>query len=239
MEIRSRIEPIKAAQLFVEKYYPTCQGAILAGSVVREETTATSDLDIVIFKQNISSSYRESLIDFGWPIEVFVHGVTSYKSIFESDCKRARPSMPRMVSEGIIIQDVGMLQAIKEEAKALLENGPEAWSAETIQMKRYFITDTLNDFIGCSNRSEGIFIAGTLADQVSEFILRVNRQWIGNSKWVIRSLRHYDEAFASDFAHAFDLYYKAGEKEQVIQLVEHILQPYGGMLFEGFSIGKG
>ena len=239
MEIRRRIEPIKAAQLFVEKYYPTCQGAILAGSVVREETTATSDLDIVIFKQNISSSYRESLIDFGWPIEVFVHGVTSYKSIFESDCKRARPSMPRMVSEGIIIQDVGMLQAIKEEAKALLENGPEAWSAETIQMKRYFITDTLNDFIGCSNRSEGIFIAGTLADQVSEFILRVNRQWIGNSKWVIRSLRHYDEAFASDFAHAFDLYYKAGEKEQVIQLVEHILQPYGGMLFEGFSIGKG
>lgn len=239
LEIRSRLEPIQAAQLFVKKNYPTCQGAILAGSVVREETTPTSDLDIVIFDQNIASSYRESLVDGGWPIEVFVHSLTSYKSIFESDCKRARPSMPRMVSEGIAIKDVGVLQTIKEEAKALLENGPEVWSEETIKTKRYFITDTLYDFIGCSKRTEEIFIAATLAELMSEFILRVNRQWIGTSKWIIRSLRHYDEVFASDFANAFDLYYKTGKKKQVIQLVEHVLQPYGGMLFDGFSIGKG
>jgi len=86
---------------------------------------------------------------------------------------------------------------------------------------------------------EGIFIAGTLAEQVSEFILRVNRQWIGTSKWIIRSLYYYDEALAADFANAFDFYYKTSEKEQVIQIVEHILQPYGGLLFDGFSIGKG
>ena len=239
MEIRSRLEPIQAAQLFVKKKYPTCQGAILAGSVVREERTPTSDLDIVIFDQNIASSYRESLVDGGWPIEVFVHSLTSYKSIFESDCKRARPSMPRMVSEGIVIKDIGVLQAIKEEAKVLLENGPEVWSEETIKMKRYFITDTLYDLIGCSNRTEGIFIAGTLAEQISEFILRVNCQWIGTSKWIIRSLRHYDEALAAEFANAFDFYYKTSEKELVIQLVEHILQPYGGLLFDGFTIGKG
>ena len=238
MEKQSRLEPIQAAQLFVEKHYPACQGAILAGSVIRGEATETSDLDIVIFDETVTSAYRESVIDIGWPIEVFVHNLTSYKSFFESDYKRAKPSLPRMVSEGKIIKDVGVLRDIQEEAKVLLENGPEEWSEEIITMKRYFITDVLDDFIGCSNRTEEIFIANTLADQVSEFILRVNRKWIGTSKWVIRSLRYYDEAFASDFANAFDLYYKTGEKEQIIQLVESVLQPYGGLLFDGFSIGK-
>lgn len=58
-------KPIEAATLFVIRIYPQCQGAILAGSVVRGEATDTSDLDIVIFDNKISSSYRESLIQFG------------------------------------------------------------------------------------------------------------------------------------------------------------------------------
>ncbi|MED1943292.1 nucleotidyltransferase domain-containing protein, partial [Cytobacillus firmus] len=108
----------------------------------------------------------------------------------------------------------------------------------TINTKRYFITDALDDFIGCSIRAEEIFIANTLADLLSEFILRTNRQWIGASKWVIRSLKSYDEEFANHFVEAFDIFYKTGNKNQVIQLVYSVLQPFGGQLFDGFSLGK-
>lgn len=237
MTIDNRLESIIAARLFVEKHFPDCQVALLAGSVVRAEATFNSDLDIVILKET-ASSYRESLIEFGWPIEVFVHSLLSYKLFFESDCKRARPSLPRMVAEGIVLKDVGVLEEIKQEARMLLKKGPEKWTAEIIEMKRYSITDTLDDFIGSYNRSEDIFIANALADQLSEFILRVNQQWIGASKWVFRSLRDFDEAFAAEFMAAFDLFYKTGEKIEVIQLAERILQPYGGRLFDGFSVGK-
>ncbi|MDQ0253525.1 hypothetical protein J2S74_000897 [Evansella vedderi] len=92
--------------------------------------------------------------------------------------------------------------------------------------------------IGCTNRAEEIFITNTLAEGVSEFVLRTNRQWIGSSKWVIRSLKHYDESFTEQFVEAFDTFYKFGEKDKIIQLVDSILQPYGGRLFEGFSLGK-
>jgi hypothetical protein len=233
-----KINPIEAAQLFISKHFPNCQGALLAGSVVRGEATETSDLDIVVFDENFLSSYRESLNDFGWAIEVFVHNLTSYQQFFADDCKRARPSMPRMVSEGIVIKDEGILDAIKKEASDLLNKGPEKWSVQTIRTKRYFITDTLDDFIGCSNRSEEIFIANTLAELVSEFVLRSNCQWIGASKWIVRSLRQYDEEFAEHFVEAFDGYYRTGEKNSIIQLVDTILQPYGGRLFDGFSLGK-
>ena len=238
MEENNKLSPIEAANQFINKDFPHCQGALLAGSVVRGEATETSDLDIIIFDNAISSSYRESLVDFGWAIEIFVHNLSSYKLFFASDVERARPSLPRMVSEGIILKDVGIIDSIKKEANELLENGPEEWSAEMIKIKRYFITDALDDFAGCSNRAEEIFIANTLAELVSEFVLRTNRNWIGASKWVVRALRQYNEVFSNQFVEAFDHFYKTGEKKQVIQLVDHALQPFGGRLFDGFTLGK-
>lgn len=238
MENLNKLTPIEAAHKFINEYFPNCQGALLAGSVVRGEATETSDLDIVIFDKNLSSSYRESLIDYGWAIEVFVHNLTSYKQFFKMDYERARPSMPRMVSEGKILKDDGIIDSIKKEAMEILNNGPEEWSEETINTKRYFITDALDDFIGCSNRAEDIFIANTLAELLSEFVLRTNHQWIGASKWVIRSLKNYDEEFANHFVEAFDNFYKTGNKNEVIQLVDYVLQPFGGQLFDGFSLGK-
>ncbi|PEL12462.1 nucleotidyltransferase domain-containing protein [Bacillus sp. AFS017336] len=238
MESTNKLNPIEAAHQFINKHFPNCKGALLAGSVVRGGATETSDLDIVIFDQNLQSSYRESLIEFGWDIEVFVHNLSSYKAYFESDYERARPSLPRMVSEGIVLKDEGIMKDIKKEANDLLKKGPEKWSEETIKLKRYFITDALNDFIGSSNRGEELFIANTLAELVSEFVLRTNRKWIGSSKWIVRALKQYDEDFASRFIEAFDLFYTTGNKNRIIDIVNGVLGPFGGQLFEGFSLGK-
>lgn len=177
-----------AAAKIIQKYFPDCDGAILAGSVIRGDETETSDLDIVIFNRKYVASYRESLIDFGWPIEVFVHNLSSYKSYFLNDYERARPSLPRMVAEGIVLKGESMINPIKNEAKKLLAMGPKEWTNETITVKRYFITDMLDDFIGCTNRAEAIFIANSLAEAASEFELRTNNRWIGTSKWLIRAL---------------------------------------------------
>ena len=123
LDYLKKLIPLEAAQKFVHRHYPNCQGALLAGSVVRGEATETSDLDIVVFDKDMKSSYRESFVEFGWAIEVFMHNLTSYKLYFEDDCLRARPSMPRMVSEGIVIKDDGIIELLKKEANNLLEKG--------------------------------------------------------------------------------------------------------------------
>ncbi|MFS0863177.1 nucleotidyltransferase domain-containing protein [Fredinandcohnia sp. 179-A 10B2 NHS] len=231
-------KPIETAHLLIQERFPDCQGAILAGSVIRGEATNTSDLDILIFDNQLKSSFRESFYFSNWPVELFAHNLVSYKGYFISDYKRARPSLPRMIAEGIVLKDQGIIQSIKTEANLLLERGPEAWSQKIIDTKRYFITDALDDFIGSQNRAEELFIANTLAELVSEFVLRTNRQWIGTSKWIVRSLKQYDPLFAEKFVYGFDTYYQNGEKELVIKLVDQVLEPYGGRFFEGFTIGK-
>ena len=143
-----------------------------------------------------------------------------------------------MLVEGIILKDEGIIDSVKEEAKEILDKGPERWTEQIITTKRYFITDVLDDFIGCTNRAEELFIANTLAELIKEFVLRTNGRWIGSSKWVIRALKHYDVKFTEEFVEAFDTFYRTGEKRKVVQLSEKVLEPYGGRLFEGFSVGK-
>lgn len=238
MTVIGKTAPLEAAQNFMAKYFPQCAAALLAGSAVRGEATATSDLDIVVFDRDAAASYRESLVEFDWRIEVFVHNLASYQAYFQSDAERARPSMPRMVAEGIVLRDTGVAHAIKREAQEVLDAGPEKWTAETILTKRYFLTDALDDFIGCCHRAEGIFIAGTLAEGLAEFELRTHQRWIGASKWIIRSLQQYDKDFADRFVAAFDDYYRNGNIKSVIELADAVLEPHGGRLFEGFSVGK-
>ncbi|ESU33717.1 hypothetical protein G3A_04400 [Bacillus sp. 17376] len=236
MNMYVRLSAFETAQKFVKERFTDCDAALLAGSVTRGEATVTSDLDIVIFDKDIPSAYRESLIAYGWPIEIFVHNLQSYKLFFESDVKRARPSLPRMVAEGMVIRKSDFLPELIGEAKRIIELGPELWTKKEIEFKRYFITDTLDDFIGSNNEAEEIFIAGTLAEQLQEFVLRTNKRWVGKSKWIVRELNHYDPVFSGKFVEAFSQYYRTGNKKMVVEIADLILKPYGGRLFDGFSV---
>ncbi|MCA0985911.1 nucleotidyltransferase domain-containing protein [Guptibacillus algicola] len=235
----TRLELAKQdAKVLVNIRFPQCETALLAGSIVRGEGTKTSDLDIVIFDSSVQSSYRESFYYKNWPVEMYVHNLHSYQSFYSSDCERGKPSMPRMVSEGLVLMDKGKSKVLKDEANAILKAGPIQWDEETVRLKRYFLTDVLDDFIGAYDRGEEMCCALALLEHLHEFILRMNGQWTGSSKWIIRSLKNYDSELAREFERVFDRYFQTGMKDDVIRFVEQQIEPYGGRLFEGFSIGK-
>jgi hypothetical protein len=226
----------QAASQFVDSNFPSCEVAYLAGSVVRGEETESSDLDIIIIDSSVSGSYRQSFKEHGWPIEVFVHNFFSYKDFFKENIDRARPSLPQMCAEGIILKDNGQASRIKNEALQLLKAGPTPWKTKEIEKARYHLTDLLNDLEGSSNTLEDLFIVSKLADLTHEFVLRVNGHWIGEGKWIVRALKDYDESFAGVFADVFNQYYSTREKGAVIQFVDQIIAPFGGRLFEGYSL---
>lgn len=233
-----RMTAKEAAKQFIDMYYPNCDGALLAGSVVRGEATKTSDLDIVIFDQSLTYSYRESLIKFDWPIEVFVHNLASYKSFIAMDAVKGLSSLPRMVIDGYVLRDLGMIDEIKKEAQELMDRGPSPWSLETIQTRRYTITDMVDDLLGSEKREEDICIVMSVAPLIPEFYLRTNHQWIGESKWIHRALKKYNPSFAKRYTNAFEHFFRTGSKEEIVRIIDEVLAPLGGRLFEGFSLGK-
>ncbi|WP_088040984.1 nucleotidyltransferase domain-containing protein [Bacillus sp. EAC] len=231
-----KMAPREAAIKFIESEFPSCLGAILSGSVIRGDYTETSDLDLIII-ENRPNAYRESLIKFDWKIEVFVYDHISYKSFFESDIKRARPSIIRMIAEGITLKNHPILENIIIEAKQLLKSGPDKWDEQTVASKHYFLSDVFEDFIGSTNKYELICIANTLLERLAEFILRTNNCWIGSSKWIYRELAEFDRVLTDEIFSAFHIFYESGDKKEVINLIDSILKPFGGKLFEGFKVG--
>ncbi len=235
-EIKERLPAVETAQMLINERFPDCRGAILGGSVVRGEGTATSDLDIIVINDKAGSVRRESFYYKGWPAELFVHTIDSCRVYFHKDAERARPTLPRMVAKGLVLRGGDFLGGIRKEAALLLAAGPALWTDAELTFKRYFLTDALEDFIGSTKRHESLFVAGKLAELAHEFLLRTNKQWIGQSKWIYREIAYYDQALADRFAGCFDSFYQYGEKQPVIELVDDIMKPCGGRCFDGFSL---
>lgn len=234
------MNPIDAANAFIRKYFPDCWAAFLAGSVVRGEETPTSDLDIVIITSGDKGApYRESFRAFGWPIEAFIHTAESYRDFFASDAKRRRPSLPMMCAEGIILRDQdGQAIRIKEEARGLIDAGPEPLSAAETNNLRYAITDILDDLLGSQRHDESLFIAYDLAVTATELILSYHRQWLGRGKWVLRAFHRYDPHLAEQLAEALRAFCETGDRDKLVQFAESALEPVGGRLFEGYAVGR-
>ncbi|MCT4780871.1 MULTISPECIES: nucleotidyltransferase domain-containing protein [Exiguobacterium] len=226
------------ARSVIETRYPNCDAAVLAGSFVRGQATATSDLDLVIIDETVPSSYRESFVADSYPVEAFIHSSTTIRAFFRQDRDRGRPSMQRMVAEGLVLRNHALLAPLKGQAETELLAGPPAFSIQELDRARYFLTDLLDDFIGVTDRTEGLGIASRLLEQAPDFRLRASGHWTGQGKWLIRSLAIVDPVEAKRLADAFEAFFRLDEKQPVIDLVEQWLTEHGGRYFDGFSLGK-
>ncbi|MDI3235752.1 nucleotidyltransferase domain-containing protein [Exiguobacterium antarcticum] len=226
------------SRLIIESRYPDCDAALLAGSFVRGQATATSDLDLIVFCESVPASYRESFTFDEFPVEAFIHSSTTIRDFFRQDCERGRPSMQKMVTEGLVLRDHALLAPLKAQAQTELLAGPPVLSLAEADRARYFLTDLLDDFIGVTDRMEGLGIAARLLEQATDFRLRTSGHWTGQGKWLIRSLAIVDPVEAKRLTDAFEVFFRMDKKQPVIDLVEQWLDAQGGRHFEGFSIGK-
>jgi hypothetical protein len=225
--------PIEAAEAFVVERFPDARAAIVAGSVIRGEGTATSDLDLVLVVDHEDAPFRASYRYRNWPIEAFVHTDRSYERYF--DVERGRPSLAVMIDEGVVLRNVDRAaDRAREAARAALDAGPAPLSEEALEDWRYSLTDLLDDFLGGERRDEGIFIANRLAVEAADLLLLLHRQWHGDGKWVPRALTRYNPEISQRLTEALDVYYRFDDKAPLVVFAEEVLNEAGGRLFEGY-----
>ncbi|ASF38068.1 nucleotidyltransferase [Halobacillus halophilus] len=219
------------ARAFIDLYFPACQIAVLSGSVVRGEETHSSDLDIVIIDQE---PFRKSYYYCEWPIEAFVHNENSLEDAFFIETQHGVPLMTRMCAEGTVLKGGKEAEKIIEEAQGSLLEGPSALSPSKLDELRYAISDKLDDLEGSTMPEEDIYSVSALIESLHQFILRINQKWVGEGKWMYRSLKNYDEALAGQLTKCLQSFYTRQEKGELIKFVDEILAPHGGRLFHDY-----
>jgi predicted nucleotidyltransferase len=233
----SRVSPVEAARGVWRERYAGARVLFLAGSVMRGEATPTSDLDVVVVFEKLPDAYRESFTSGGWPVEAFVNDVETLRHFFEVGRKRGLPSLLRMVIEGVEIPEAcEFSEGLKREASAVYEAGPVAFDAEELQLRRYRLTDWVDDIRFPRSDEELVASGASLYMDAADFFFRSRGRWSAHSKTIPRRMRETDAEFAGRFLAAFDALFAEKRGAAAIALVEELLAPFGGTLFDGFRM---
>jgi hypothetical protein len=221
-------DPVADARALVADRFPAALAAFLGGGVLSSRRTATSDLDIVVLLAGPPAPFRESLHWRGWPVELFVHDDESIGVFFERDVGERKPSLARMVAEGVTLADHGLAAAVSEQARAVLAAGPPVPSAAEIELRRYGLTDLLDDLAGSTDDGETAVTCWYVWTQTTELALLLAGSWLGGGKWLLRELRAADPALAADMVAAI------GDPQRLTALADRVLDRAGGRRFDGF-----
>lgn len=226
-----------ATTLYHEKY-PEADCLFLAGSVLRGEGTATSDLDIVVLYDKLPNAYRDSYYYAGWPVEAFVHDLETL-AYFLADIDRPSgvPSLAAMVAEGLAIPaETRLSRRVKSDAQQFLQAGPSEWSREDINRSRYMITDLIDDLRSPRSNAEMYATAAQLYNAIANHFLRIQGMWSAKGKTIPRRLHRVDEQFAQAFDRAFGQLFTHGNTSGLFDLVSDLLKQEGGFLFDGYRL---
>lgn len=232
--MRDRI--IRTADAIRSDRYPDATAVFAAGSLIRGEGTAYSDLDLVVVRSALASAYRESFRFDGCPVEAFVHDRQTLEYFFfEIDRPSGIPALPQMVVEGVEIpapNDVS--RALKAQAASVMAMGPPALDAETERRWRYGVTDLLDDLRDPRSIDELVATGARLYEQLADYHLRRQGRWSGRGKAIPRALVRENAELCARYCRCFDRLFKAGDPHEVILLAERLLAAGGGPLFEGY-----
>ena len=228
--------PLYVTKELFETRYQGAEMIFLAGSVVRGEATAHSDLDLVVLFPKVDAAYRESFFHKGWPVEAFIHDLETLQYFFDHvDRQMGRATLSEMVAEGHEIPGpTERSMKLKTIAQQVLSRGPSPLAEEEVQDRRYHISELLDDLRAPRSHQELIAAGTAVYTELADFYFRSRGHWTAWGKSILKRMKKTDPALARRFSEAFDDLFQAGQAQKVIQIGEEILQPQGGLLFEGY-----
>lgn len=215
--------------------YPDADAAFVAGSFMRGEGSATSDIDLVVLHSSLPQAYRESFVFNDIPVEAFVHDAETLLWFLENDRNDGHPALIGMLIEGVLIgpaQDIAF--DFKQRARQIFAAGPPPLSSDALLRLRYSITDKLDDLTVNRSPSEIIAIGAALYPLLVELVLRGNLQWNGSGKWNARLLHQWNPLLSQLCEQSFLALYNNSDSGSVLQLADKVLEPHGGRLFSGY-----
>ena len=231
-------DAVTVARALVDARFPDARAAWLAGSVAAGTATPTSDLDVTVLLPGPPAPFRESLVHDGWPVELFVHTTGSVDHWLAMDRDRRRPTLGRLIGEGIPLVDTdGAGAVVARRCRTFLAAGPEPLSDGDRDALRYGLTDLLDDLADAGDPAVRTAVAVEVWQQAADLLLAEGGAWAGTGKWRVRELAVYDEAHDSRFGprlHDGLVAAVEGDPEPLTRATDEVLAGSGGRLWAGY-----
>lgn len=224
---------VDLAESFVAAHFPNAAIAVVAGSTARGTRTATSDIDLLLVGDDLFSDGRTSIAATyeygGEAFEVFGYTHEAFGEWAQGGIAQHRPVIVEMLVDGVEVRGRTALADLRQTWRRALEAGPTV-TAHELEMRRYVITDLLDDLSDSTDQLEQRVIASTLFDRIAELILLANGHWIGTGKYLPRRLRE----LSSEIADQLSAPLLSGDLPAFSREAEFWLERAGGRIHTGF-----
>ncbi|MFE7602344.1 nucleotidyltransferase domain-containing protein [Streptomyces sp. NPDC057494] len=229
-------DPVLTARDLLRDRFPAARAAFLAGSVLTDRRSPTSDLDVVVLLDGPPAPYRENLVHRDWPVELFVQTEAAWHSFVDQETAKRRSPLLAMCAAGLLLVDSdGLGAALQDEARRRWAAGPPPLSDHERDYQRYILTDLLDDLRGCPDPAERVYLVAHILQRASELVLLVGGHWLGAGKWLSRRLEAADpavhRALSASAPQAI-----AGDTKAFATAVKEVLELAGGPLWDGYAI---
>lgn len=225
------------AERFIATMFPNADIAVVGGSTARGERTATSDLDLLLLGEDLFDAFDDdrtglaSTYEFeGEVIEVFAYTRAGFDEWAGRGIAEHRPVIVHLLVEGEVLRGGDRADELRRAWGAVLDTGPAVTDHE-LMMRRYVITDVLDDLRDATDPLERTVLAHILFQRTAELILLGARQWVATGKHLPRRLRALEPRRAESLSRPL----LAGDLGAFADAVEAELDRAGGRVQAGFT----
>jgi predicted nucleotidyltransferase len=229
------MSPEECVRAVCAERYADAGVVFLAGSVVRGEGTAFSDLDLVVVYESLHHAYRESFVAHDWPVEAFVHDPQTLSYFMGTDRANGIPTLASMIVDGIPLPAANPVsRLLKQSAAEVLKAGPPVWTDKERSWSRYIITDLVEDLRAPRSAAEFQASASRLYEMLANHFFRSRGLWSAKGKRIVRCLQAVDGSFTQAFTNSFETAFMQSDPSPLIAISETALRADGGFLFDGY-----
>ncbi|WTS98192.1 nucleotidyltransferase domain-containing protein [Streptomyces sp. NBC_00096] len=229
------VDPIDQARRIVREQFPDALVAVLGGSTALGRATASSDLDIVVLVGDDGETCRETLRFEGRVVELFIHTRAGLAELFAVDLAARRPVLQVIYATGLVLLDRdGGAARVRALAEADLRQGPPALDADTVETKRYGLTDALDDLGDATDPVERVAVAGVVLAGAADLLFDHHRAWTGVGKWLPRRLLEADGTLGAALLDGHLRLCATGDPQALTGAASAVLDLAGGPLREGY-----
>ena len=233
--MQDRRSPLFVAKALVAEKFSEAAAVFFAGSVVRGEASQFSDIDIVVVYDSIENAYRESFVYKDWPVEVFVHDMETIRYFLEVyDRDNGLPELHQMLIEALVLPEENDLsKELKDKAAKIFESGPPALEESQINLRKYRISEILNDAKSPRGRDELLATLSKFYQEFTDFYFRSQGLWSARGKAIPKRMKKIDSEFYKIFSSSYRKAVESGDVGHLVQACESFMGHPGGY-FEGF-----